>query len=76
MDFLLSDDPLSPLDEVKAKRMIEEWIAAVDTFYHHYMQVCVYADTYHVQQAMTLHPTAYVDQCSIDQLNSLLASMQ
>lgn len=76
MSFLLSDGPLSPLDEDKAKRMIEEWIAAIDTFYQHYIHLCVYADTYYAQQAITLHPTAHVGQCPIERLDNMREIMQ
>ena len=76
MSFLLSDGPLSPLGQDQAKRMIEEWMQAVDTFCRHYIQLCVYADTYYAQQATMLHATAHIGQCPIEQLDNMKETMQ
>lgn len=76
MDFLLSDGQPSPLNQAKDNRIIQAWIAAVDTFYDYYIQLCIYANTYYAKESMGLQPAPYIGQCSIDQLDSLLEAMQ
>ncbi len=75
-DSLLSDGQLSPLNQAKDNWIVQRWIATIDTFYDYYIQLCIYANTYYAQESMGLQPTAYVGQCSIDQLERLLVTMQ
>ncbi|QJD80848.1 hypothetical protein [Spirosoma rhododendri] len=76
MDSFLSDGQPSPSKQAKDNWIVQKWMVAVDTFYDYYIQLGIYANTYYAQESMGLHPAAYIGQCSIDQLEELLASMQ
>ncbi len=76
MDFLLSDDQLSPLNKAKDKEIVQAWLVAIDSFYDYYSQLCIYANTYYAQESMSPPPSPYVGQCSIGQLDNLLDLMQ
>ncbi len=75
-DSLLSDGQLSPLNQAKDNWVVQKWIVTIDTFYDYYIQLSIYANTYYAQESMCLQPTAYIGQCSINQLERLLATMQ
>ncbi len=76
MNSLLSDGQPSPLNQAKDNRIVQTWIVAIDTFQGYYVQLWIYTNTYYAQESMGLQPAAYVGQCSIDQLDSLLTTMQ